>query len=155
MSELLKQINSLAVFGGIRQREPLNSLCAFLRLSDTVGAAQTDVIEAYSEFIRTLYTMRSDADFSGALWDSLEETENVYLDLKKNGAEKIPQLLELAVRRELDLLTQIGNTSCIDLEPMLYYDGYGPQFRSSGIDMKGRYMKMIEAIAGSREGNDQ
>ena len=89
MSELLKQINSLAVFGGIRQREPLNSLCAFLRLSDTVGAAQTDVIEAYSEFIRTLYTMRSDADFSGALWDSLEETENVYLDLKKNGAEKL------------------------------------------------------------------
>ena len=54
MSELLKQINSLAVFGGIRQREPLNSLCAFLRLSDTVGAAQTDVIEAYSEFIFSL-----------------------------------------------------------------------------------------------------
>lgn len=143
MSELLKEINSLAVFGGIRQREPLKSLCAFLRLSDTVGAAQTDVIEAYSEFIRVLYSMRPDADFSGALWDSLEVTENVYLDQVRAGKEKMPRLLEVAVAKELDLLTEIGKTSCIDLEPMLYYDGYVPQFKSTGIDMRDRYMKHI------------
>ena len=146
MSDLLKEINSLAVFGGIRQKEPLKSLCAFLRLSDTVGAAQTDIVEAYSDFIRVLYSMRPDADFSGALWDSLAETENVYLDQVRAGSEKIPKLLELAVRKELDLLTQIGNTSCLDLEPMLYYEGYVPQFKSSGIDMHGRYMKLIENV---------
>ena len=146
MSDLLKEINSIAVFGGIRQKEPLNSLCAFLRLSDTVGAAQTDVIEAYSGFVRVLYSMRSDADFSGALWDSLAETDNVYLDLVRSGG-KIPKLLEIAVRKELDILTQIGNTSCIDLEPMLYYDGYVPQFKSSGVDMRDGYMKMIEALS--------
>ena len=143
MSELLKEINSLAVFGGIRQREPLKSLCAFLRLSDTVGAAQTDVIEAYSEFIRVLYDMRPDADFSGALWDSLEVTENVFLDQARSGKEKMPRLLEVAAAKELDILTQIGKTSCIDLEPMLYYDGYVPQFKSTGIDMRDRYMKLI------------
>lgn len=144
MSDLLKEINSLAVFGEIRQREPLKSLCAFLKLSDTVGAAQTDVIEAYSGFVRTLYALRPDADFSGALWDSLAMTDNVYLDQIRTGKDQIPKLLEIAVRKELDLLTKIGNTSCLDLEPMLYYDGYVPQFKSSGIDMHGRYMKLIE-----------
>ena len=150
MSDLLKEINSLAVFGGIRQKEPLKSLCAFLKMSDTVGVAQTDVIEAYSEFIRVLYSIRPDADFSGALWDSLAVTENVYLDQIRSGTDKIPKLLELAVRKELDILTHIGNTSCLDLEPMLYYDGYVPQFKSSGIDMHGRYMKLIEKVKESR-----
>jgi len=143
MSDLLKEINSLAVFGGIRQKEPLKSLCAFLRLSDTVGAAQTDVIEAYSEFIRVLYSIRPDADFSGALWDSLEVTDNVYLDQVRSGAEKMPRLLEMAAAKELDILTEIGKTSCIDLEPMLYYEGYVPQFKSTGINMRDRYMKLI------------
>ena len=37
MSELLKEINSLAVFGGIRQKEPLKSLCAFPIIQSAVN----------------------------------------------------------------------------------------------------------------------
>ena len=45
MSELLKQINSLAVFGGLRQKEPLKSLCIFLRSTETPGTKLEDVLE--------------------------------------------------------------------------------------------------------------
>ena len=76
MSELLKQINSLAIFGGLRQKEPLKSLCVFLRSSETPGTRLEDVIEAYSDFVKSVYTIRPDADFSGALWDALKTDEN-------------------------------------------------------------------------------
>ena len=152
MSDLLRKINSLAIFGGLRQREPLNSLCKFLRLTELAGTKLEDVIEAYSEFVRQTYLMSPEADFSSALWDALKEDENVYFKIvannfiaKKNGEEtvKISRLLELQVARELDLLTEIGNTSYIELQKLFYYDGNVAQFNTTGIDMKTRYLTYL------------
>lgn len=152
MSDLLRKINSLAVFGGLRQKEPLNSLCRFLRLTELAGTKLEDVLEAYSEFVRATYAIRPDADFSGALWDALKDDENVYFKIqvgnllaKKNGEEtvKISRLLELQVERELDLLTDIGNTNYIDLQKLFYYEGNIAQFNTTGIDMKLRYLTYL------------
>ncbi|SDX93136.1 hypothetical protein SAMN02910264_01038 [Ruminococcaceae bacterium YAD3003] len=152
MSELLKQINSLAVFGGLRQKEPLKSLCTFLRSTETPGTRLEDVIEAYSNFVREVYMIRTDADFSGALWDALKEDENVYFKIAtrnmmaaQTGEEKIKlsRLMEVEVDRELDILTAIGNTSYIDLQNLFYYDGHIAQFKTTGIDLKKRYMAYL------------
>lgn len=152
MSELLKQINSLAVFGGLRQKEPLKSLCTFLRSTETPGTRLEDVIEAYSNFVREVYMIRTDADFSGALWDTLKEDDNVYYKIAtrnmmaaQTGEEpiKLSRLMEVEVDRELDILTAIGNTSYIDLQNLFYYDGHIAQFKTTGIDLKKRYMAYL------------
>lgn len=152
MSELLKQINSLAVFGGLRQKEPLKSLCTFLRSTETPGTRLEDVIEAYSNFVREVYMIRTDADFSGALWDALKEDENVYFKIAtrnmmaaQTGDEsiKLSRLMEVEVDRELDILTAIGNTSYIDLQNLFYYDGHIAQFKTTGIDLKKRYLAYL------------
>lgn len=152
MSELLKQINSLAVFGGLRQKEPLKSLCTFLRSTETPGTKLEDVIEAYSNFVREVYMIRTDADFSGALWDALKEDDNVYYKIAtrnmmaaQTGEEpiKLSRLMEVEVDRELDILTAIGNTSYIDLQNLFYYDGHIAQFKTTGIDLKKRYMAYL------------
>lgn len=152
MSELLKQINSLAVFGGLRQKEPLKSLCTFLRITETPGTRLEDVIEAYSNFVREVYMIRTDADFSGALWDALKEDDNVYYKIAtrnmmaaQTGEEpiKLSRLMEVEVDRELDILTAIGNTSYIDLQNLFYYDGHIAQFKTTGIDLKKRYLAYL------------
>jgi len=154
MSELLKQINSLALFGGLRQTEPLNSLCTFLKSTETPGVRLEEVIESYSEFVRAVYMIRPDADFSGALWDSLKKDENAYYKIAiknmlaaKNGEQpvKLSRLMEVEVERELDLLTKIGNTSYIDLQNLFYYDGHIAQFKTTGINMKARYLSYLSA----------
>ena len=52
-------------------------------------------------------------------------------------------IYEVEVERELDLLTAIGNTSYIDLQNFFYYDGHIAQFKTTGIDMKKRYMNYL------------
>ena len=154
MSELLRQINSLAIFGGLRQKEPLKSLCMFLRSTETPGTRLEDVLESYSDFVKNVYTIRADADFSGALWDALKADENPFFKISidnmlavKNGDEpkKLSHLMEVEVERELDLLTIIGNTSYIDLQNLFYYDGHIAQFKTTGIDMKKRYLIYLSA----------
>ena len=152
MSDLLRKINSLALFGGLRQKDPLKSLCVFLKATETPGTKLEEVIEAYSEFVRSVYMVRPDADFSGALWDILKEDDNAYFRIathnmlaQKKGEQpvKMSRLIEVEVERELDLLTAIGNTSYIDLQNFFYYDGHIAQFKTTGIDMKKSYMNYL------------
>lgn len=155
MADILKEINSLAIFGGLRSREPLASLCRFLKLADEGTAMQNEIIEAYAEFVNAVYSLRPDADFSGALWDSLKTDDNAYLRFKKTNAMrrrtgevevKISRMMEVAVEKELEILTGIGNISYINLQSMLYYDGYVAQFKSTGIDMRSRYLEMLKSL---------
>ena len=155
MADLIKDINSLAIFGGMRKKQPLASLCRFLTLAEEAGHSQNDLIEAYSEFVNAVYSMRPDADFSGALWDCLKSDDNAYMNFTKTNAMRrrtgeeqlrISKMMEVAVERELDILTSIGNTSYINLQSMLYYDGYIAQFKSTGIDMKSRYLELLKSI---------
>lgn len=155
MADLIKDIYSLAIFGGLRKREPLASLAKFLKLADEGGVSQNEIIEAYAEFVNSVYSLRPDADFSGALWDALKTDENAYLNFKKTNAMrrrtgeaelKISRMMEVSVERELDILTRIGNTSYINLQSMLYFDGYIAQFKSTGIDMKARYLDMLASL---------
>lgn len=157
MADLIMDINSLAIFGGMRKKEPLASLTRFLKLADEAGHTQNDLVEAYAEFVNAIYSMRPDADFSGALWDCLKTDDNAYINFTKTnimrrrtGEEelKISKMMEVAVERELEILTRIGNTSYINLQSMLYYDGYVAQFKTTGIDLKSRYLEMLKALNG-------
>ena len=155
MPDLIKDINSLAIFGGLRKREPLASLTKFLKLADEGTNSQNDLIEAYAEFVNSVYRLRPDADFSGALWDALKTDDNAYLKFIKTNAMrrrtgeeelKISHMMEISVERELEILTRIGNTSYINLNSMLYYDGYVAQFKTTGIDLKARYLVLLQSL---------
>jgi len=155
MSELLCAINSLAVFGQLRETSPLKELAAFLKLSDSVGTTQDELIAGYSRFVMSLYSMSPEADLSSAMWQALKKVPNAYLDqtsrielakLRREKEPAMPKLLELAASRELEIITDIGNLSYIDLENLLYYDEYIPQFKTTGIDIKQRYMDMLSSL---------
>lgn len=155
MPDLIKDINSLAIFGGLRKREPLASLTKFLKLADEGTNSQNDLIEAYAEFVNSVYRLRPDADFSGALWDALKTDDNAYLNFIKTNAMrrrtgeeelKISHMMKISVERELEILTRIGNTSYINLNSMLYYDGYVAQFKTTGIDLKARYLALLQSL---------
>ena len=135
MADLIKDINSLAIFGGLRKKAPLESLAKFLKLADEGTNSQNDLIEAYAEFVNSVYQLRPDADFSGALWDALKTDDNAYINFRKTN-----------IMRVLDILTRIGNTSYINLQSMLFFDGYIAQFKSTGIDMKARYMELLSSL---------
>ena len=151
MSELLRRIDSMALFRGVRNREPLNSLCEYL-LKTEGGYTIDETIAAYSKFVAALYEVRSDADLSGAIWDCLVSDMNPFLRhridsvVSPGDATEMSTLITLTAERELDLLTEIGNHTSTEFKEQIFYDGYLPDFRSSHIDMKKRYMRMIDNI---------
>ena len=107
MSELLRQIDSIALFRGIRYKEPLNSLCDFLRKMEA-GYSIDEMIESYSKFVSILYDLRYDVDLSAAIWDALVDDENPFLRqriasiLDPESAPRLSTLVRLTAERELD-----------------------------------------------------
>ena len=152
MSDLLREIDSLALFRGVRYAEPLNSLCDFLKKMEA-GYTIDEMIEAYGTFVSVLYSMRTDADLAGAMWDALLADMNPYLKhridtlVNPEEATKMSTLITLTAERELDLLTQIGSNTSYDFKEAMYYDGYLPDFTSSQIDFKTQYMRVIDNLA--------
>ena len=151
MSDLLREINSLALFRGVRYKEPLNSLCDFL-IKMGVGYSVEEMIDSYANFCSKLYGMRADCDLSAAIWDALADDMNPYLQyyidmkLDPSSGVKMSRLMELTAQRELDLLTRIGNYTSYDFKETIIYDGYMPDFTTSHIDIKKRYLAMIDSI---------
>ncbi len=151
MSELLREIDSIALFRGVKEKEPLKSLCDFLQKMEPDYSIE-EMIDSYGNFCSKLYELRADCDLSAAIWDALVDDMNPYLrfkiDLINNPetANRMSRLMELTATRELDLLTRIGNYSSFDFKNEMYYDGYLPDFRTSHIDLKSRYLRMLESI---------
>ncbi len=155
MTDKLRQIDSLALFRGLRDKEPLRSLCDFLRKMEA-GYTIDEMISAYGHFVSVLYELRSDANLAAALWEALVDSENPFLKCKidsildPENSREISTLMRLTAERELDLLSEISDCTSYDFKEQMYYDGYLPDFNSSHIDFKERYMRLIENI--EREG---
>lgn len=151
MSDVLREICSLALFRNVREKEPLRSLCDFL-LKMGPGFSMEEMIDSYGHFVSVLYEMRADADLSAAIWDTLSEDMNPYLRhridaiLRPDEVVKASTLMKLTAERELDLLTRIGSYTSFDFKDAMVYDGYLPDFRSSNIDFRKRYMSMMDQI---------
>lgn len=151
MSEFIRRIDSIALFRGVCEAEPLRSLCVFLRKCED-GTTIDDLILHYSKFVHTLYTLRSDCDLSAAIWDALVNDENPFLRhridsiISPEDASTMSTLLNITAERELDILSEIGRMTSYDIKEGLYYDGYLPDFRSSMIDLRKRYLDMIDNL---------
>lgn len=151
MSDLLRDLNSLALFRGVSHTEPLNSLRDFLNKAES-DCTSDEKIEAYATFVSVLYSIRPDADFSAAIWDALLSDMNPYLknriDTLVNPEEALPasQLMIFTAQNELDILTKIGSVTSEDFKAEIAYDGYLPDFTSSRIDFKTRYMRVIDDL---------
>ncbi len=151
MSDVLREICSIALFREVREKEPLKSLSAFL-LKMGPGYSMEEMIDSYGEFVSTLYSLRADCDLSAAIWECLADDMNPYLRYKINELvepeknTRMSHLLELTAKRELDLLTRIGSYTSTEFKNEMIYDGYLPEFTSSHIDFKKRYMRMIDTL---------
>ena len=158
MSELLCKINSLAIFRGLSESEPLASLREFLKIADDVSETRYNVLEKYTKFVKALYSIRQDGDLAAAIWNALKYDSNPLLDayLKMESARirgkepiKISTLLKTCADKELNLINEIALISYADVEKMLAYEGYVAQFKTTGLDIKDKYMKMLENITKS------
>ena len=151
MSDVLREICSIALFREVREKEPLKSLSDFL-LKMGPGYSMEEMIDSYGEFVSTLYSLRADCDLSAAIWECLADDMNPYLRYKINELvepeknTRMSHLLELTAKRELDLLTRIGSYTSTEFKNEMIYDGYLPEFTSSHIDFKKRYMRMIDTL---------
>lgn len=140
---MIKKLNSLALLRGMTYEEPLNSLAAFASDIEE-GEPIENILESYSAFCSVLYELRSDADFSEALWDCLVDNMNPYLRSVIVGNESTA--LKATLEKELEVLTLIGACSSKDFAEKINYDGYIPEFTSTKIDFKLRYLDMINNI---------
>ncbi|MBO4461088.1 MAG: hypothetical protein J5778_10605 [Clostridiales bacterium] len=152
MSEVLSKINSLAIFRDVRQKEPFQSLITFLERVDEVGVPQEKIIEAYSEFVGSVYEISSDGDFSECVKRAVLDSDNPYrtacIEHKKSGgSQNISALLSMMADNELKVLDEIASLSYPDLSKYIFYDGYIPQFKSSGLHISKSYKSMLDRIA--------
>ncbi|MCQ2516848.1 MAG: ATP-binding protein [Saccharofermentans sp.] len=141
---MLNKLNSLALLRGMIYEEPLISLVNVASDIDEELPLE-NILESYGAFCAILYELRSDADFSEAIWDALVDNMNPYLKSVIEGAESFP--LRNTLEKELDVLTQIGSVDSKELSASINYDGYIPEFTSSKVDFKSRYLEMISNIS--------
>lgn len=155
MSNLIRQIDSLALFRGVRSREPLLSLCNFLYELEG-NSTMERMIASYSAFVAELYKLRSDADLSMAVWDALIDDENPYIRYKiesiidPENARPLSKLIMNTAEQELDVLSEIASFTSYEFKEQMYYDGYLPDFTSSKLDFKEKYLYIIDNL--EREG---
>ncbi|MBO4637654.1 MAG: DUF815 domain-containing protein [Clostridiales bacterium] len=151
MSDFIRQIGSLALFRGVIKREPLKSLLVFLKELDS-GSSMDEMISSYSEFVSNLYKVREDGDLSAAIWDVLVNDMNPFLKhrideiLSPEDTAPLAHLVVVTAEKELDVLSTIGRFNSYIFKEQMMYDGYLPDFKTSDIDIRKRYMKMIESL---------
>lgn len=141
---MLNKLNSLALLRGLLDCEPLASFKNFVAKAET-NMPQEEVLEAYSLFCSKLYELQEEADFSKAIWDALLDNMNAYLKSVIEG--KSSSALKKTLEMELDLLTQIGSVTSLELASSFNYNGYIPAFFSSKLDYKALYLDMISNIS--------
>lgn len=151
MSDILIKINSLAVFRDVRQKEPITSLISFLELVDEVGVPMEKIMQSYSEFVGSVYSVCPDGDFSECVRKAVLASDNPYkqafIDNKNSGGQqKISALLSMMADNELKLLDDIASLSYTGLSKYIFWDGYIPQFKSSGLDISKSYKAMLEKL---------
>lgn len=151
MSDILIKINSLAIFRDIRKSEPMVSLITFLEYVDEVGVPQEKIMESYSEFVGNVYSISSDGDFSECVRRLVLASENPYRtaveESKKNGGQTgVSALLSMTANNELKVLDEIASMSFTDLSKYIFYEGYIPQFKSSGLDISKSYKTMLDRL---------
>ena len=151
MSDFIRQIASLALFRGVTKREPLKSLTVFLKELDG-GSSMDEMISSYSEFVSRLYEVREDGDLSAAIWDALVNDMNPFLRhrideiLSPEDTAPLAHLIQVTAEKELDVLSSIGRFNSYVFKEQMMYDGYLPDFKTSDIDIRKRYMRMIESL---------
>lgn len=147
--ELLNNLSSLALFRGVRDSEPLKSLCSYLKRSKS-AIPDNEKLELYGDFVSVLYSLRPDANLSEAVWDLLVSDMNPYL---KNKIESITfadevqvsEVLKTSAQKELTILNCLGDVTYESLTSTISSD-YVPVFENSKVDFKKRYFEMIENI---------
>lgn len=153
MSEFVRKIDSIALFRGVRNIEPLKSMREFVAVLEGNNSID-ETIDSYGHFVSVLYELRPDADLCKALFDALISTPNPYLKMKVDAiiqpnekpVSKSNLLIELTAQKELELLTELGSLNSYDFKSKFFYDGYLPDFTSSQLDLKAMYMKMIDNL---------
>lgn len=156
MSDLLCKLNSLALMRDVCSREPVASMRRFLELQKS-GADQAGLISAYSEFVASIYKIRSDGNLSLEIRDIVFDNENAYLFEKiteakvrmSNAASKYPidNVLVNNAEAELQIMNDLASVQPKYFTDMISgYNGYLPGFHTVNVDISEEYHDMLSNI---------
>jgi len=126
------ELAALSVFRGIRNREPVRALEAFLGCSGD----PLEKMERYGAFVHSLGAYGY--DFSGFLCRAVYEDENPWI-LAAAGKGKAFGILEANARAELRLLSRLTKLRPEILWENSDYQGYIPAFENRELDMEEAY----------------
>lgn len=154
---ILRKLDSIAILKGVTYREPLLSFRSFLiELIRKASASSKEsiipeTIQAYSEFIYNLYSLRTDANFSIAIFDALLSDMNPYLSYKirllmEPSLAPMSTLMEMTVNKELEILSEIGEIPSAFFKERMPFGINLPDYHSIKINFVDKYHQYIEEI---------
>jgi len=135
MKNLREKLGTLCIFRELLKDKVISSLCAYL---------DNPAVSAYAEFVSTLYNANG-----GNLGEYIKElcsnSENVYVKTIGLG-KSVPEYMLTALMSELDILQEVIELNKQILCAELSYDGFLPEFTTTGLKLKDVYLHRAENI---------
>lgn len=132
--QISAKMQTLTVFRSLLEDPVINAfMCA-------LSASKENTLSAYANFVSKLFEYHT--NWSEYLFARAQENDNVYVK-KRIKNDKIEEILENSVRREMEILESASQFSDSKFKDMLSYDDELPSYYISNIDFKVRYEKGI------------
>ncbi|MBQ9151877.1 MAG: ATP-binding protein [Clostridia bacterium] len=135
MKELKSKLESLCIFRELLKDPVISSLCAYL---------EHPTNSAYAEFVAALYNANG-----GNLGEYVKElcgnSDNVYVKTIGRGKD-VPKYMSRTVIFELEVLQEVAELTKEVLCAPLGYEGFLPEFTTTGLQLKDIYLHRAEHI---------
>ncbi|MBC5649269.1 ATP-binding protein [Christensenella sp. NSJ-35] len=141
LQQLVLRLHSLVLFHGLLEDPVVQK---FMILAQTAEQGDPEkCVAAYSDFCAQLFTRGT--NFSDYLLQAVLESENLYI-LKKARGAKTGATLEKCLKNELAVLQELAGIQSAQLKRLIPYDGFLPDWDSSGHNFLQIYKERIAHI---------
>ncbi len=138
---LNKQLNALSVFRSILETPVVSSLQKLLYAVEE--GSVDEQLSSYGAFSKALYGCGG--NLTAFVKDFIIKDENIYLTNKLNGVEVNPAIEE-CLNAEFSVLSDLAKITSAELQALIDYDGFLPNWEVCDCDLRADYEAMIAAL---------
>lgn len=131
-------ICALAVFANLRKDEVVKRFEKMLMATDTI-----EQVCAYASFVKALFDHGD--NWTEYMLEQILADDNVYVKNRAKG-KPVSRNVEDCVREELATLAKIVCIKSADIQPLIDYNGYLPEWRTSDVDLAEVFMGRMNNI---------